>query len=160
MVTDDPTTYDYTDSSIYDNSELSGCEYTDQSGPGISSHLPPSSGVASEVSSAVTSDSDLPPVPPFKSSKPTQKSSLLNYFAPTSAAEAHAVWGKRKRENQDRDEEKHAEVRRKEEKWKQKKASDMRERNRLSQQKCREKILGQEINVGIRDKDGKKIQVS
>jgi hypothetical protein len=140
IVTDNPTTCDYTDSSTHNNSELSGCEYTDQSGPGISSHLPP--------------------VPPFKSSKPIQKSSLLNFFALTSAAEVHAIWEKRKRENQDRDKEKHAEVRHKEEKWKQKKASDMHECNRLSQQKYHEKIHGQEINAGIWDKDGKKIQVS
>ena len=47
-----------------------------------------------------------------------------------------------------------------EEEWKQEKLLDMRGRNRLSQQKRRKKIQEQEIEAGIRDEDGKKVQVS
>ena len=157
--TEDSAAYGYTDLSIYDNSELSADEYTDQSDFGISTHLPPSSGVSSEVSSAVTSDSDLPPIPPSNSSKPAKKVGLFNFFTPISASEAHAVWKKRKRENQEKDEEERAEIERREEEWKQEKLSDIRARNRLSQQKRRKRIHGEEIKVGIRDKDGNKIQV-
>lgn len=163
MATDDPAAYDYSDSSIHDNSELSAHDYTDQSVSGISAHFPPSSGMPSEVSSAVTSDSDLPPLPspaPFKSSKPAKQTGLLNFFPTVSAGEVHAAWGKRKRENQERDEKERAEVMRQEEEWKQEKLSDVRERNRLSQQKRRKRIHGQEMKTGIRNEDGKKSQVS
>ena len=57
MSTDNPTTHDCSDSSIYEYSELSA---HDDSGSGFSMHLPPSSGVSSGVSSVITSDSDLP----------------------------------------------------------------------------------------------------
>ena len=129
MVVDDPSTYDYTDSSIHDHSEPSACDYTDQSGSGVGTHLPPSSGMPSEVSSAVASDSDLLPLPPSKSLKPIKQLGLSNFFTPISAGEAHAAWGKRKRGAQERDEEERAENMHQEEEWKKEKLSDIRERN-------------------------------
>ena len=113
----------------------------------------------SEVSSAVTSDSDLPP-PPSKSSKPVRQTGLLNFFSVIPGDEAHAAWGKRKRDNQEADEEKRAKVKHQEEEWKQENLQDMRKRNRLSQQKHRKKIQMQEIEAGIRDESGKKLEVS
>jgi biopolymer transport protein ExbD len=164
ITTDDPSAYEYTDSPIHDHTSLSVYGHTDYSGSDRSIHLPPSSGVPSEVSSAVTSDSDLPPPPPPspppKSSKPVQQTGLLNFFSAVPRDEVHAAWGKRKRDNWERDEEARIEVTRKQEKWKQEKLSDIREGNRLSQQKRRKKIQKQEIKAGMRDEDGKKVQVS
>ena len=122
-------------------------------------HLPPSSGVSSEVGSAVTSYSDLPPPPP-KSSKPVQQTGLLNFFSAIPGAKAHAAWGKRKRDNQERDEEDRTKVMHQQEKWKQEKLLDIHNNNCLSQQKHHRKIQKQEVEAGIRDESGKKLQVS
>lgn len=163
IIIDDPATYDYTNSSAYDYSELSAYNHADQSGSDISGQLPLSSGVPSEVSSAVTSDSDLPPPPPSlpsKSLKPVQQTGLLNFFSVVPGHEAHATWGKNKRKNRERDEEERAEIRRDEEKRKQEKVLVRRKNNNLAQQKHRKRIHDQEIKNGIRDEDGKKFQVS
>jgi len=47
-----------------------------------------------------------------------------------------------------------------EKEWREEKLADVRERNLLSQQKRRRRIKDQEIQAGIRDKDGKKLPVS
>ena len=75
-------------------------------------------------------------------------------------ADTHAAWGKRKRDNWERDEEEHTRVMHQEGEWKQEKLLDMHGCNRLSQQKRRKKIQEQEIEAGIQDEDGKKVQVS
>jgi hypothetical protein len=164
ITTDDPFAYEYTDSPIYDHTSLSIYGHTDYSGSDRSIHLPPSSGVPSEVNSAVTSDSDLPPSPPPpslpKSSKPIQQTGLLNFFSAIPRDEVHAAWGKQKRDNQKGDRGAHIEVAHKQAKWKQEKLSDIHEGNHLSQQKHCKKIQKQEIKAGIQDEDGKKHQVS
>jgi len=159
ITTDDHSAYEYTDSSIYGHTSLSVQDYTNYSGSDVSAHLPPSSGVPSEVSSAVTSDSDLPP-PPHKPAKPVRQTGLLNFYSVIPGGEAHAAWGKRKRDNQEKDEKERAEITLQEGRWKQKKLLDTREHNRLSQQKHRKKIWEQEVKTGVRDEDGKKLQVS
>jgi hypothetical protein len=142
---DDPPTYDY-DYSSYSNSD-------------ISTHPPPSSNAPTEISSAVASDSDLLP-PQTKSSKPIKQTGLLNFFPVIPGDEAHAMWGKRKRANLERDGEQRAETIRKEGKWKEQKLTHLRERNSVSQQKRRKTTKAQEIQAGIRDKDGNKLPVS
>jgi hypothetical protein len=142
----DPPTCDYNHSN-YSNSD-------------ITTHLPPSSNAPTEVSSAVASDSELLLPPKTQSSKPTKKPGLLNFFPVIPADEAHAAWGKRKRANFERDEEERAEIMRKEEKQKEEKLADLRERNLVSQRKRRRKVKDQEVRVGVRDKDGKKLPVS
>jgi len=72
IATDDPSTYEYTDSSIYGYTSLFVNDYTDYSGSDVSAHLPPSSGVPSEVSLAISSDSDLLPPSPHKPVKLAQ----------------------------------------------------------------------------------------
>ena len=120
----------------------------------------------SEVSSAVALDSDLPPPPPppppppSKSSRPAQQTGLLNFFSVIPREEAHAIWGKRKRENQERDEEERAKILYQEEEWKQERLLDIRGHNHLSQQKHHKKIQRQEIEAGMWNEDGKKLQAS
>ena len=159
MITDNLSTHDFSDnSSIYDYSEPSTYYNTEHPGPGISLDLPPSSGVSSGVSSGITSDSDLPP-PPSKPSKPVHQTGLLNFFSAIPADKAHATWSEKKRKNRDRDEEVAADTKCREKKQKEHKLQVSREKNRLSQQKHRMRIQDEEINAGIRDEDGKKIQV-
>lgn len=175
MVTDDLITHDHSDSSIYyqsefsvydlaDQSELSAHDYTDHSGSGISAYLPPSSGAPSEVSSDVASESDLPPpqlpAASKSSSKPKQQTGLQDFFPTMPADEVHAAWSERKRKNREKDEENRAEVEYKEGKWKERKLTIQRERNLISQRKHRKKVREGEIRSGIRDKDGKKVQVN
>jgi hypothetical protein len=163
IITNNPTFHDITDSQTYDYSEPSAFNCTEQSGSGISAHPPPSSGGPSEVNSAVTSDSDLPPPPPlplFKPSKSIKQTGLSSFFSTIPAEQANAAWGKRKRENREMEDEKRAKVKRREEEWKEEKLLEKREGNRLSQQKRRDKIKQQEVKAGIRGDDGKKLQVS
>jgi hypothetical protein len=63
------------------------------------------------------------------------------------------------KKNKDRDEEEHAETMRQEKEWKQEKLQVRQAQNRLSQQKRRKRIKNQEIQAGVQDEDGKKIQV-
>jgi hypothetical protein len=141
---DDPTTYDCTESSMCEYSEYSAYD-TNQSGSGLSIHLPPSSGVSSGISSVVTSDSDLPPPKPYKSSKQVNQTGLHNFFSVIPQGEAHAVWSEKKRKNRDRDEEEQIEIMRQEKEWKQEKLQVQQEQNRLSQRTRRKKIKIQEI---------------
>jgi hypothetical protein len=127
---------------------------------------PPSSVITSEMSSAAASesdlpspaisDSDLPLQSKVKESKPRVQTGIQNFFRVLSEAEIKAQQAKRKRADSD-DEALLAERVRKK---KERKAADKRERNRLSQQKCREKLKKVEIKKGIRDSDGKLVQVS
>lgn len=159
MIIDDPSANDYSDSSLQHYSELSAHEYNNQSGSSGQLHFPPSSGVSSEVSPAITSDSDLPPLPSFESSKPVKQAGLLKFFSPIPTEEAHAIWSDRKRKYRERDEEEYAEILYQEQQHKQEKLQVRREKNRLSQQKWHKKLQSQEIRAGVRDQDGKKIQV-
>jgi hypothetical protein len=156
MIIDDPPTHDHSDSSIQHHSELSAHEYTDQSGSRGQLYLPPSSGVSSEV---ITSESDLPPLPPFKSSQPVKEAGLFKFFAPMPGGQAHATWSDKKRKYRDRDEEERTRILHQEEEQKKEKLEVRRGKNQLSQQKRRKKLQNQEIVAGVRDQDGKKIQV-
>jgi hypothetical protein len=158
MVTDDPTTQDYTESSVYDYSEWSAHDYSDQSGSGISMQYPPSSNVSSEVNSAVASDSDLPQ-PSHKASKPVHQTGLLNFFSTIPADKAQAMWREKKRKNREKDDEERAEIMQQEKEWKTEKLQIQRENNKLSQRKRRKRIHEEEIRSGVRDKDGKRVQV-
>jgi hypothetical protein len=163
MIIDGTITSDCTDSSIYGCSEPSAYEDTDQYGSGISVDLLQSSGISSGVSSGATSESDLPPPPPPPSqlipSKPVHQTGLHNFFSAVPADELHAIWREKKRKNRDRDEEERIEGAHQEEEWKQEKLQVRREHNCLSQQKHRKRIKVQEIQAGMRDEDGSKIQV-
>ena len=159
MITDDPTTYDCSDSSIYEYSGLSVCDDDNQSGSGLSTHLPPSSGISSGFSSGITSDSDPPPPPQPKPSKQVHQTGLHSFFSVIPADEAHAMWREKKRKNRDRDEEERTRIMHQEQEWKQEKLQVRQDNNRISQQKRRKRIMGQEIQAGIRDQDGKKVQV-
>lgn len=158
MITDDCS-----DSSIFVYSEISTCYNTEYSGSGISLDYPPSSGVSSGVSSGATSDSDLPPPPSSSSSKPSKpvpQIGLHNFFSTTlPAGKAHAAWSEKKRKNRDRDEEELAETKNRETEWKQHKLQVSHEKNRLSQQKHQKRVQDEEIKAGIRNEDGKKVQV-
>lgn len=153
IITDDPV-HDYA-SSIHNHTSPSAYH----SGSDISAHLPPSSHVSTGASSAVSSDLDvLPPSSDFL--KPVQQTGLLNFFSIVPADEVHAAWGKRKRDNRERDEKEHAETMRQEEEWREEKRQKLRERNRLSQQKHRSKAKSQNQTAGIQDKSGRRSMVS
>ena len=156
---DDPSTHDCTESSICEYSEHFVDDDTNQSGSDLN-YLPPSSGISSGVSSAVTSDSDLPIPQPLKSSVPVYQTGLHNFFSVIPADVAHTAWKAKKRKNRDKDEEERIEHMRQEEEWKQERLQVRKENNRLAQQMRREKIKAQEIQTGMRDQDGKKNQVS
>ena len=157
-ITDGLSVPDYTDSSIPDHTNSSAYHPSDYSGSD-SAYLHQPSNVPTEVSSAVTSDSDLPP-PSFGSFKKTKQTGLLNFFSAIPADEAHAVWSKRKRDNQGRDEEERTEAKHQEEEWRETKRQKQRDNNRLSQQKHRKKIKNQEKKAGIQDESGKNLPVS
>ena len=104
ITTEDPSVPDHTDSSsTHNHINLPVHNHFDYSGSDISAHLPPSSNLPTQVNSAVTSDSGLPP-PPVK------QSNLLNFFSVVPTDEAYTTWAKRKRDNQERDKEEYAEV--------------------------------------------------
>jgi hypothetical protein len=155
MIIDEPPAHDHSDSSIQHH-ELSAHEYTEQSGSSGQLHPPPSSGVSSEV---ITSESDLPPLPPLKSLKPVKEAGLFKFFAPMPGGEAHATWSDKKRKYRERDEEERTRILYQEEEQKQEKLEVRRGKNQLSQQKRHKKLQNQEIGAGVRDQDGKKIQV-
>ena len=62
FVIDGPSIHDHNNSFIHEYTDPSIYGHADYSGSDISTYLPPSSNVQTEVSSAVTSDSDLPPL--------------------------------------------------------------------------------------------------
>ena len=111
MITDDPMIYPHSDSSAHDpadqselstydladQSDLSVYDYADQSGSGISTHPPPSSGIPSEVSSAVNSDSELPPLS-LKSQNQCNKLVYSTFFL-LFLQTKHMLHGVRKRES-------------------------------------------------------------
>jgi len=78
------------DDTSINHTDYSGSDYI---GSAMGPSLSPSSEMPTELSSAVVSDSDPP------------------------SDQAHATWIKRKRENQERDEEEHAETAHQEEEW-------------------------------------------
>jgi hypothetical protein len=120
---------------------------------------PPSSVITSEMSSAAASESDLPSPAISDSDLPLQsrvQTGIQDFFRVLSEAEIKAQQAKRKRADSG-DEALQVEHRRKQ---KEREAAQKKERNRLSQQKCREKLKKVEIKKGIRDSDGKLVQVS
>ena len=135
-----PSAHDHTDSSIHGYPDPSAYNHTNYSGSDISIHPPLSSNAQTELSSAVTSDSDLPPP------KPVQQAGLLNFFSAIPADEAHAAWSKRKRDNRERDEEERAEIMQQEEEWREAKRQKRREQNRISQQNHRNKVKSHKQN--------------
>ena len=62
FITDDLPTQGHINPTVHDHSDSSIYNYSDPSGSGTSAQLPLSSNVQSEVSSAVASDLDLPPL--------------------------------------------------------------------------------------------------
>ena len=128
-------------------------DHSGYSGSDTSAHLPPSSNIPTEVSSAVASDSDLPPLP-------TKQTGLLNFFSVVPGAEAYTVWAKRKRENQGKDEEEHAKVMRQEEEWRESKRQKLRDRKRLNQQNHRKKVMDQERKASMKDEGQEQPPVS
>ena len=139
---------DHTDSSIYDQTNSSACDHPNYSGSDIAAYLPPTSNPPTEVSSAMTSDSDLPPPLPH-SSKPSKQAGLLNYFSAIPSNEAHATWAKRKRDNQEGDKEKRAKLMQQEEEWREEKRQKLRNRNRINQQRHRKKAMDQESEADM-----------
>ena len=156
----DPSGYDATNSSGYGYTDPSGYDHTDHSGSDLLTHPLLSSNVPTEVSSAVTSDSDLLHLPRLKSSKQTQQSGLLNFFSVAPEEDSYSMWRKRKRDHQERDEEEQAKIMCWEKKWKEEHAERLHKRNHLNQQKHQKKVKAEEIKAGVRNKEGKKLQVS
>ena len=150
ITTEDPSVPDHTNSSsTHNHINLPVHNHSDYSGSDISAHLPPSSNLPTQVNSAVTSDSGLPP-PPVK------QSNLLNFFSVVPTDKAYTTWAKKKRDNQERDEEERAEVIHQQEEWREKKCQKLHDHNHISQQKHHKKIKGQ----GIQDEDQKQLSVS
>jgi hypothetical protein len=126
---------------------------------------PPSSAATSEFSSAAASESDLPSMvvseselpsqPKIKQPKSRVQTGIQDFFRVLSEAEIKAQQAKRKRADSG-DEALQVEHRRKQ---KEREAAQKKERNRLSQQKRREKLKRIEIKKGIRDSNGKLVQV-
>lgn len=110
------------------------------SGPEFSSiDYPPPSAFPSETSSALVSDSEL--LPP-SSTKATKQTDLHNFFSKVPAEEFHAGWRKRKRDNEQKDKEEHAERKKKDDAERLVKKARRREQNRLAQMKRRAKLKG------------------
>ena len=123
------------------------------SGSDTSAHLPPSSNIPTEVSSAVTSDSDLPPLP-------NKQTGLLNFFSVVPGDEAYTVWAKRKRDNRGKDEEERAKVMHQEEELRESKHQKLRDRKRLNQQEHRKRVRNQEENASMENEGQEQPPVS
>ena len=131
---------------------------------------PPSSGISSEASSAVVSESDLPSaavsdsdllVPSRKKPSAHKKQTgIQDFFQVLSEDDVQAAQAKRKRVDSEEEEVERAQRRKKEEKQKEKKLASRRENNRLAQQERREKLTAIDIKAGVRGDDGKLIRVS
>jgi len=119
---------------------------------------PLSSAFPSETSSALASDSDLPPPSSIVATKQT---GLFDFFSKIPPGESHARWQKRKRDNEDRDQNEYEERKKKGEAEKLQKLTNKRTRNRVSQakhrlrnQKDKAKLqvdIGQDSSVGFFD---------
>jgi hypothetical protein len=96
-----------------------------------------SSVLPSETSSALASDSDLPP---SSSTKARKQTGLLHFFSKMPPEELHAKWQKRKRDNEDKDREEHAERKQKDEAAKLRKLAKRRAGNQIAQWKRRERL--------------------
>jgi hypothetical protein len=95
---------------------------------------PLSSAFPSETSSALASDSDLPPP---SSTVATKQTGLLDFFLKIPGEEAHTRWQKRKRDNEDKDRKEYEERKQKGEAEKLYKLTNKRARNQISQAKHR-----------------------
>jgi len=100
----------------------------------LSMDQPLSSAFPSETSSALASDSDLPPPSSIVATKQT---GLFDFFSKIPSGESHARWQKRKQDNEDRDRNEYEEKKKKGEAEKLYKLTDKCARNRLSQAKHR-----------------------
>lgn len=94
----DSSMYNQTNSSAFDQTNPSADDYPNYSGSDVSTSLPLASDPPTEASSAMPSDSDLPP-PSLHPSKPPRQADLLNSFSVIPSGEAHTTWTKRKRDN-------------------------------------------------------------
>ena len=121
---------------------------------------PPSSAISSEPSSAVASDLDLLFPPMAKSSGPKKQTGINQFFRTLAEDEVQAIQAKRKRVDSEEEEADRAKCRKKEEEQKQKKLISRRDRNRVSQQNHRDKLVKVDIHRGVRDNSGKLIKVS
>jgi hypothetical protein len=158
FITDNSPTHGSTNSSIHD-SDPPAYSYTDYSDSDISPHLPPSTNAPTEASSAAASDSDLPH-PPLQPPKPPQQTGLLNFFSTVPADEVHAAWGKRKRDNRERDEEKCAKILCQEEEWRDEKHQKQHDENPVAQQKHHTKVKSQVQKPGVHGENGMNLPVS
>ena len=98
---------------------------------------PPSSAFPSGTSSALVSDSELPPL---SSTKAVNQTGLLDFFSKIPSEEFHARWRKRKRDNEERDKEDYEERKRKGDAELLHKKAHRREQNRIAQGRRREKL--------------------
>jgi hypothetical protein len=118
---------------------------------------PPSSTMPSETNSAAVSESDLL----FPSSiKARKQTGLLDFFSRMPAKEVHEKWGKRKRENEDRDREEHAKLKQKEEAEKIQKLEKRRANNRVSQARRRERLTREKDKNSLLGDQGPNSSVS
>ena len=147
---------DHTDHSGHDCPNHFLHSHTDCSGFDSVTYPPPSSNAPTDISSAVTSDSELLHLPQPRSSKLKQQSGLLNFFSVAPAENSYSIWRKRKRDNQERDGKEHAETTCQEKEWKEEEAEKLCKQKCLNQQAHREKVKAKEVKAGLRDKDGKK----
>jgi hypothetical protein len=161
FITDNSPSHDSTDLSIHNHTDFSiyDSDPPDYSDSDMSPHLPPSTNAPTEASSAAASDSDLPHSP-LHPPKPPRQTGLLNFFSTVPADEVHAVWGKRKRDNRERDEEKCAKIVRQEEEWRAEKRQKRRDENRAAQQKHRTKVKSQVQKPGVHGENGMSLPVS
>ena len=131
---------------------------------------PPSSGISSEASSAVVSESDLPSaavsdsdlfIPSRKKPSAHKKQTgIQDFFQVLSEDDVQAAQAKREWADSEEEEVEQAQHRKKEEKQKEKKLASRQENNRLAQQKHRKKLTVVDIEAGVQGDDGKLIWVS
>ena len=131
-----------------------------------------SSAVASEsdLPSAVASEPDLPSTMVTESnilvqshlqpSEPKKQTGIYDFFQALSADEIELVRAKSKRASSEEEEADWVVRRQKEQQQKEKKADARWEKNQLAQQKHRSKLVTIDIQTGVRDSSGKRIQVS
>src|SRR5882762_7123908 len=116
---------------------------------------PPSSAISSEPSSAAVSESDLPSAVASDSDLllplaakpfvPKKQTGIHQFFRTLSEDEVQTMQAKRKRADSEEEEADRAERRKKEEEQKQKKLISRRNRNRVAQQKHRDKVVEVDI---------------
>lgn len=107
----------------------------------------------------VASECDLPHQSQIKSSASKTQTGIHTFFWVLSEDEILAAQAKRKRANSLEEEADRAERRQREEKERNRKLAKRRNQNCAAQQKHRKKEIAADIQLGIRDTDGKLIPV-